>query len=176
MENDVKALSKSKVRGVNLLILVVLGTQELPFTRLLEQVNNLKEKGVIEEEIIVQNGHTPADQFAHLNATPFFSYDEMSGLYDQASVIISHGGTGSLITGIKKNKPVIAVARLSQHGEHNDDHQTEIVAQFKETEHIIASESLEEDIKRAFAGFKPAPYESGQTQIITMIRNYINNI
>ncbi|EZH66378.1 exopolysaccharide biosynthesis protein [Bacillaceae bacterium JMAK1] len=158
------------------MILVVLGTQELPFTRLLEQVNDLKEKGIIEEDVIVQNGHTPASQFKHLNATPFFSYDEMNELFDEASVIISHGGTGSLITGIKKNKPVIAVARLSEHGEHNDNHQTEIVAQFKETEHIIASNNLEEDIKRAYGGFKPAPYESGQAQIITMIRNYINNI
>ncbi|WP_042424918.1 glycosyltransferase [Geomicrobium sp. JCM 19039] len=157
------------------MILVVLGTQELPFTRLLNDVNQMVEAGDINEKVIVQNGHTPAQAFQHLDAQAFFSYDEMDKLYDEAKLIISHGGTGSIITGVKKQKPVIAVPRRHEHGEHNDNHQLEIVEQFVSTGHVIGSGDLHQDVQTANEGFTPAPFTSGRDHIADMIRTFIQN-
>ena len=55
MGKYVTILSKSRILGVDLLILVTLGTQAEPFTRLLDAI----EKSNIKDEIIVQAGNTP---------------------------------------------------------------------------------------------------------------------
>ncbi|MFB4161648.1 glycosyltransferase [Geomicrobium sp. JSM 1781026] len=157
------------------MILVVLGTQELPFKRLLINVNQMALDGDITEDIIVQSGHTTTHEFECIESRPFFSYDEMDNLYNRARFIISHGGTGSIITGVKKQKPVIAVPRLSKYGEHNDDHQLEIVKQFSSTGHILGSGNLKLDIDKVNEGFSPAPFVSGRDHIVNMIRNFVHN-
>jgi len=58
-------------------------------------------------------------------------------LYDRASLIITHAGTGSLIKGVKKGKKVIAIPRLVKLGEHIDDHQLEILNEFVQMEYVI---------------------------------------
>ena len=50
----------------------------------------------------------------HLNLKPFVSYDEMDKLLDQAKYIITHAGTGSILSGLKKGKKVIAAPRLKR--------------------------------------------------------------
>ena len=40
------------------MILVLLGTQDKPFTRLLDEIEKLKSKNIIKEDIIVQAGLT----------------------------------------------------------------------------------------------------------------------
>ncbi len=44
--------------------------------------------------------------------------------------IITHAGTGTIIAAVTQHKNVIAVPRLSQFGEHVDDHQLEILQRF----------------------------------------------
>ncbi|WP_017726212.1 PssE/Cps14G family polysaccharide biosynthesis glycosyltransferase [Halalkalibacterium ligniniphilum] len=156
------------------MIFVVLGTHELPFTRLLDEVSRLQKAGVIDDEVVVQVGNTPYQSDA-MKLIPFMSYNEMERYFDEARLIITHAGTGSIITGVKKGKKVIAVARLQKYGEHNDDHQTEIVEQFTSTGHIlgIANEKeLEQKIKEAET-FEPVPFKSGRDQIVKLIQDFI---
>ena len=40
------------------MILVMLGTQNNSFHRLLEEIDNLIEKGIIKDEVVVQAGYT----------------------------------------------------------------------------------------------------------------------
>ncbi|MDQ0298196.1 UDP-N-acetylglucosamine transferase subunit ALG13 [Salibacterium salarium] len=159
------------------MILVVLGTHELPFHRLLQETENLIDDGTITEEVIVQSGHTKYES-EQMTLLPFISFEEMNQKYDEARVIVAHGGTGSIITGVKKSKPVIAVPRLAEHGEHNDDHQTEIVEQFDSAGHIIGIEQpaeLKEALHKA-AGFEPVPFVSGKEQIIGMLEDFIDRV
>ncbi|MFZ4451103.1 PssE/Cps14G family polysaccharide biosynthesis glycosyltransferase [Salibacterium aidingense] len=159
------------------MIFIVLGTHELPFTRLLDETQRLLEDGVITEKVIAQSGHT-AFTSDDMTITPFLPFEEMEQTFEEARVIVSHGGTGSIITGVKKGKPVIAVPRLKEYGEHNDNHQTEIVEQFQSTGHIIGIETpaeLSEALKQAET-FEPAPFVSGKDQILDMLRDYINRV
>ncbi|SFQ24206.1 PssE/Cps14G family polysaccharide biosynthesis glycosyltransferase [Salibacterium halotolerans] len=159
------------------MIFIVLGTHELPFSRLLDEMQRLIDDGTVTEEVVVQSGHTDYSS-SDMRLTPFLQFDEMERTFDEARVIVSHGGTGSIITGVKKEKPVIAVPRLSAYGEHNDDHQTEIVEQFQSTGHIIALDSpagLGGALQEAET-FKPAPFVSGRDNILDILRNFINRV
>ncbi|WP_158736855.1 PssE/Cps14G family polysaccharide biosynthesis glycosyltransferase [Alteribacillus sp. YIM 98480] len=159
------------------MIFVVLGTHELPFTRLLDEIEHLVKDGTITEDVLVQNGHTKYESET-LNLVPFMSFEEMDQTFDKARVIISHGGTGSIITGVKKGKPVIAVPRLAEHGEHNDDHQLEIVEQFDSAGHIIGTESpaeVKQALKQAET-FEPIPFQSRKEKILHMLEDFIDQV
>ncbi|SDK14313.1 PssE/Cps14G family polysaccharide biosynthesis glycosyltransferase [Sediminibacillus albus] len=158
------------------MILVVLGTHELPFTRLLTEVERLKQEDFLKEEVIVQHGHT---KFASEQMTmkKFVSYEEMDRLYDEASLIITHAGTGSVITGLRKGKKVIAVARLKKYGEHNDDHQLQLVQVFTAQGHILTwndGERLEAVINEA-NHFTPKPFESGKQRLQQILTDFIDH-
>ena len=81
------------------MILVTLGTQKQSFTRLL----NLIEKANIKDEIIVQAGHTKYES-KKMKILDFIDYQEMEKLIEKADLIITHGGTGSIVTPLKKEK------------------------------------------------------------------------
>ncbi len=172
-----ESVPESCVWGVNLLIFVVLGTHELPFTRLLKEVERLQQTGVITEEVVVQVGHTPYKSDT-MKLIPFMSYSEMENYFDEARLIITHAGTGSIITGVKKGKTVIAAARLSKYAEHNDDHQIEISETFSQAGHILSVvdlNDLEKKLEQA-KDFEPVPFKSGRDQMIKLIDEFIQTI
>ncbi|SDH18901.1 UDP-N-acetylglucosamine transferase subunit ALG13 [Alteribacillus persepolensis] len=159
------------------MIFVVLGTHELPFTRLVKEIDELIQRGIIQEEVMVQSGHTSYES-ERMTLIPFLSFEEMDQTFADARIVIAHGGTGSIITGVKKEKPVIAVPRLAKHGEHNDDHQLEIVDQFHAAGHIIGvegPEQLEDALKQAET-FQPVPFKSGKEQILRLLEDFIDNV
>ncbi|MBA2874605.1 PssE/Cps14G family polysaccharide biosynthesis glycosyltransferase [Thermaerobacillus caldiproteolyticus] len=157
------------------MILVVLGTHELPFTRLLKEVERQIINGNIQDEVIVQQGHTRY-QSPYMKMITFTSYEEMERLYREAAFIITHGGTGSITTGVKMGKKMIAAPRLTKYGEHNDDHQLEIVQQFEKTGHILAWYDGEDfgNILKKIDHFEPVPFVSGKNKIISILRTFIN--
>jgi UDP-N-acetylglucosamine transferase subunit ALG13 len=175
--NNEKCLSKSRLRGVHLLIFVALGTHELPFTRLLKEIEILKKNGAIKEEVIIQTGHTPFKSEV-LTIKPFLKFDEMEKLFDEARIVITHAGAGSMINAIKKGKKVIAAARLKKYNEHNDDHQLELIEEFTNAGYILSwaeNENLEEVIKK-IETFVPNEFISGKKAIVDIITNFIENI
>ncbi|MGY4688894.1 PssE/Cps14G family polysaccharide biosynthesis glycosyltransferase [Salibacterium sp. K-3] len=159
------------------MIFIVLGTHELPFTRLLDETERLIDNGTITDNVVVQSGHTDYTS-EDMSLTPFLPFEEMDRTFDEARIVICHGGTGSIITGVKKEKPVIAVPRLAEYGEHNDNHQTEIVEQFQSTGHIIGMEhpsELAEALTQAET-FEPEPFVSGRDNILDILRNFIDRV
>ncbi|TFE03980.1 PssE/Cps14G family polysaccharide biosynthesis glycosyltransferase [Jeotgalibacillus salarius] len=158
------------------MIFIVLGTHELPFKRLLEQIELQIKSGQIEEEVIVQSGHT-SFKTKNMKMIPFMSYKEMEEMYDKANLIITHGGTGSITTGIKIGKKMIAVPRLKKYGEHNDDHQLEIVGQFFESGHILQWNEAQEfnEVLQQVRTFEPKPFESGRVKILSILEEFIDD-
>lgn len=125
------------------MVFVILGTQKIPFVRLLKSVDNLIEKGVIQEEVIAQSGHTEYDA-KHFRCVPFLSEEEFLRYIDKSSVIITHSGSGSIYSALEKQKKVIAVARLKENGEMLDNHQTELVRKLSQEGCILdGTDSLE---------------------------------
>ena len=82
------------------MILVTLGTQDKSFKRLLEAIDKEIEKGNIKEKVLVQAGYT---KYKSKNMEIFksVSSDKLEELMNKASLIITHGGVGSILTALK---------------------------------------------------------------------------
>lgn len=113
------------------MIFVTLGSQKFQFNRLLKELDRLIEEKKIDEEIFAQIGYSDYKP-KHFEYKEFVDRDEFKEIMDKCDIVIAHGGTGAIITAVKKDKKVIAVPRLAKYGEHVDDHQIQLVDEFKE--------------------------------------------
>lgn len=118
------------------MIFVTLGTQACDFSRCMKMVEELIKEVNIKEPIIAQTGYTKY-QPKGITCFKFVKEAEYQQYIDEASIVISHAGTGALFSSINKGKKIIAVARLSKYGEMVDDHQTEIVKKLSSDGHIV---------------------------------------
>lgn len=112
------------------MIFITLGSQKFQFNRLLIAVDELVEKGIIKEDIFAQIGYSDYSP-KHYNYVRFLNREEFEEMESKADKVITHGGTGAIIGAVKKGKKVIAVPRLSYYREHVDDHQLQLINQFK---------------------------------------------
>jgi len=133
------------------MIYVALGTHERPFYRLVKEIERLIKEKKIKEKFIIQLGFT--DYF--VNGAECYKYLKVNDLekyVNKCSVMITHGGLGSIMSGIEAGKPVIAVPRRKMFNEHTDDHQLQIVKEAKKYGVVISIhdiKDLENVIKKA---------------------------
>jgi UDP-N-acetylglucosamine transferase subunit ALG13 len=152
------------------LILLSLGTQDFTFERLLREIDRLIENGVIKEDVFAQIGYNDYKP-KHYSAKPFTDFQEFDALLEECSFLITHGGTGTIVGGLKKGKKIIAVPRLKQYNEHVDDHQKEIIGYFSENKLIIGLDQVEE-LETAISqidSFQTKEFVSGNEKIIGLI-------
>ena len=159
------------------MILVLLGTQNNSFHRLLEQVEICIEKGIIKEKVIVQAGYTKFKS-KNMKIISLISKKALQNFQEDADLIITHGGVGSIITSLKKEKKVIAVPRLHEYGEHVNNHQKDIVKNFNDEGYIIGIEKVE-DLEKAIIkaeNFQPKKYEVNNELMLKIVQEFIDNI
>ena len=159
------------------MILVMLGTQNNSFHRLLEEIDRLIDKKVINEKVIVQAGYTKYSS-NNMEIFSLIPQEELEKYQEKANLIITHGGVGSIIGSIKKGKKVIAVPRLHKYGEHVNDHQKQIVENFDKKGYIIGIydvSDLEKAIEKS-KEFEQKKYEANNKKMLSIIENFIDNI
>jgi UDP-N-acetylglucosamine transferase subunit ALG13 len=153
------------------MIFVILGTQDKSFIRLLEVI----EKSNINDEIIVQSGFTKFES----NKMKIFDYVDMKDFNDyikRADLIISHGGVGTIMNALANKKKVIACARLSKYGEHQNDHQLQLIKPLKDSGYIMELED-KADIDKLMEKidlFEPKEYVSNNEKFIGILTDFIN--
>ena len=153
------------------MILVTLGTQKQQFTRLLDYIENAN----IKDEIIVQAGHTKYES-KKMKIFDFIDYEKMNEYIDEADIIITHGGTGSIVGPLKKGKKVIACARKQKYGEHVDDHQEQIVTIFADEGYILEideDKSLDDALNK-MKKFNPKKFVSNTDNFIEHLKDTIS--
>lgn len=159
------------------MIFITLGSQKFQFDRLLKEVDNLIEKKCIKEEVFAQIGNSTYIP-KNYEYSKFLDRDQFTEYMGKADKVITHGGTGAIVTAIKNDKKTIAIARLKEFKEHVDDHQLQIVKQFKEMKLIESIDFIEElDMKiKEIEFMKFRKYESNTVNIIESIESFIDSI
>ena len=158
------------------MILVTLGTQDKTFPRLLEAIQKQIDKGNIKDKIIVQAGSTKFES-KDMEIFDLIDRDKFTDLIKECDLLITHGGVGSIINGLKNNKKIIAAPRLEKYGEHTNDHQLQIIEKFSDSGFILPLYDFDlldkvlKDIKK----FKPKKYKSNTENMIKLIEDYIDN-
>ena len=158
------------------MILVVLGTQDKEFPRLLEAVDKEIEKGNIKEEVIVQAGQTKYES-NNMKIFDLISAPEFDKLMDKADIVITHGGVGTILAGIKKGKKIIAAARLAKYKEHHNDHQKQIIKEFADKGYLLELKDFNklDKMLEKVKTFKPKKFESNTINMIKLLEDYIND-
>ena len=159
------------------MILVTLGTQDKPFTRLLEAVQKQIDNGNIKDEVIVQAGYTKFKS-KDMKIYDLIPYEKFDKLVEQCDILITHGGVASILNGIKNEKKVIAAARLKEYGEHTNDHQLQILENFSKSGYILYLKDLNKlgQMLNKVKTFKPKEYTSNTSNMIKLLENYIDNL
>lgn len=152
------------------MIFVTLGSQKFQFNRLLQAVDKLQ----TDDEIFAQIGYSDYKP-KHYKYKRFLDREEYAKVMVLSDIVITHGGTGAIISAVKKGKKVIAVPRLKKYGEHVDDHQIQLVNQF--TDLNLICPCVDYDIQKALNTVKKstyASYQSNTARIIRSLEEFIN--
>jgi len=162
------------------MILVTLGTRGR-FERLLKEIDRLKETGEIKEKVIEQIANS---DYIPKYVDEYFRYaslTKMKKLNENASMIITHGGVGSIFTSFMYNKPTIVVPRYKKFNEHTDDHQLQITKELEKEGKIIAVydiKNLKNSIDKAkkFKKRELPKKQERKNKLLKVISQYLEKI
>ena len=160
------------------MIFVTLGTQKFQFDRILKELDKLIDENKLKkEDIMVQN---VCQEYQPKNFKPFRlkPQEEIDKITNDAEIIITHSGTGSIINSLKMGKRIIIVPRRKEFGEHVDNHQLELAEVFHEKYNIPVVTEMDEqyDVNKKINEYRPIKWEENNTSLINSIENKINQL
>lgn len=113
------AVPRELRRGV-----VIVGTERYPFSRALADVAQALPAGV---QMVYQTGHTPPPD-SSAAYQQWLPLEDLLRSLQQADVVVTHAGVGSILTALRLGKHPVVIPRLSELREHVDDHQSQLAA------------------------------------------------
>jgi UDP-N-acetylglucosamine transferase subunit ALG13 len=134
-------------------IFATVGTHEQPFDRLLLEIDRLAAQGALPDEIFCQIGYSTRS--LRVPSSPMLSYAETQRRTAEASLVITHGGPGSILPVLAARRPLVLVPRQQRFGEHVDDHQVAFCRRLGQERGVPVVEDitrLEASIEAALAG------------------------
>lgn len=158
------------------MILLTLGSQKFQFNRLLKKVDKLIEEGIIKEDVYAQIGFSDYKP-KHFEYVDFLNQDDFQKIIEKCDYVITHAGTGAILSSIKKGKKVIAIPRLKQYGEHVDDHQIQLINEFENLKLIEACYDINK-LEEAIENIKTKEYDiykSNTDSIIKSIDSFLKS-
>ena len=159
------------------MIFVCTGTQVYQFDRLIAKIDELIENGIITDTVFAQIGASTYIP-KHYEYRAFLDADRYAEYLDKADLVISHGGTGALISASKKGKNIIAVPRLAKYGEHVDDHQLQVVEILEQEGYIYAVYELDDlsaKLRQAMSTPISKPYQR-VSAILELVDRFIEGL
>jgi UDP-N-acetylglucosamine transferase subunit ALG13 len=147
---------------------VTVGNDVHGFNRLLKKIEGISQK--INYEFIVQTGYSSYIP-KNCKTFKFKKKDKFLELMENADIIITHGGVGTIMESIRLKKSTVVVPRRKKFNEHVNDHQLDITKELEEQGKIIPVydiENLESAIKKA-SDFKIKKEKIEKTKIFNVI-------
>lgn len=157
------------------MIFVALGTQKFQLDRLIKQIDQYVEEGLITEDVIAQVGESKykPKNYAYKD---FLDKKTYESYLQKARVVITHGGVGTIISVINMKKPVIVVPRMKKYGEHVDDHQLDIANEFASKGYILCCNEGDDllELLESCSTFSFQEYVSQTGHIVELIEDYLD--
>lgn len=159
------------------MILVLLGTQNKSFDRLLNAISKEIKKGNIKDKVIAQTGFTLYSN-SDIETFDYKPKDEIQKLIEEADIIITHGGVGTIIECLDMKKKIIVSPRLKKYKEHTNDHQLQITKEFHKKGYVLPLYKMKDLCKviEQAKEFIPKNYESNADNFRNKVKEYIDNI
>ena len=158
------------------MIFLTVGNWPTGFDRLIKAIDELKERAVIQEEVVAQVAFGRY-QSTHLKTMAFCSPDEFIRNIEAARLVVTHAGIGSIGQAAMMNKPIIVVPRKADLGEAGDNHQWTTAKQLEQEGKVLVAyetAALPEKLKQAET-FVPVREEGGR-RIVSLVESFVAEI
>ena len=152
------------------MIFVTLGTQDKPYTRILDYLENSN----IDDEIIVQAGFTDYES-KKMKVFKYLDKEDFDRYLSEADYIIAHAGVGTIVNSLNMGKKVLAVPRLAKYGEHHNDHQLQIAEAYYQKGYILVMNEGDniDDKFVELKNFVPNKFVSNNETFVNKLKDYI---
>jgi len=121
------------------LIFLTVGSHE-PFDRLVRCVDDWCGASGHGADVFGQITKRAEYSPRHFETVPTLGPAEYDKRFDQAEIIVSHAGMGSIITALSKQKPIVMLPRRGHLHETRNDHQFATMQRFRSWPGILAAE------------------------------------
>jgi UDP-N-acetylglucosamine transferase subunit ALG13 len=156
-------------------IFVVVGTQE-PFDRMVKTID-LWARNNSTHSVFAQISRTEYKPES-IGFTDFISPELFDQHFNEADLIVSHAGMGTIISALRHSKPIIVMPRLASMHEHRNDHQLATAKSFEKLGYVQAVYSKEELFKALDSAERIEPAAKigtgASTGLINTIKNFID--
>lgn len=125
------------------MIFLTVGNWQNGFDRLVEAFDRLKAEGAVSDSIVAQIGDGSFKP-ENLEAVNYCTLSQFSNYMNQARIIVSHAGIGTIFQAVELGKPLIAVPRKATLGECDDDHQLSTAKQLEQEGKILVAYEISE--------------------------------
>jgi len=146
------------------MIFVTVGTTD--FDALVRAMDELAPG--LDEPVVAQTGR---GQFQPRHMEHFCFAPSLDAYYDQARLVVAHGGLGTLIEVMERGIKLIGLSNPDRYDRHQDD----LLGAFESRGHMIWCRSLDQlpQAMEQAADREFAPYESPPCEIARSIRRYL---
>ena len=154
------------------MIFITVGNHNEGFERLLKKADELAKDKVI-EDVFIQTGYSDY-QPRYCSHAPFVEFSEFQDLIKKSHIVITHGGSGTILDAILNNKQIIVVPRLKKFKEHTNDHQLQLTTALEKEGKITAVYDIQDlatAIKKAVGCNFNRPDK--EPKIIELIEEYL---
>lgn len=118
-----------------------------PFDRLVRVVDTwARENG--REDVFAQVGQGGEYAPKHMNAVELLEPDEFRSKIDEADLVISHAGMGTILTVMQAGKPMLVMPRLVRFHETRNDHQVASAEAFRKKGSIATARDEDEVLEK----------------------------
>lgn len=117
------------------MLFVTTGTQA-PFDRFIKIIDEVAES--LDEEIVVQAFKDKYEP-RNIKVVEFLPPDEFNQVFNQARLIVSHAGMGTVLSAMQKGKPIIIFPRFAALGEHRNEHQMATAMKLNELGYVYVA-------------------------------------
>jgi len=153
------------------LIFVTVGGMRA-FERLVREMDRIAAE--LDEEIVMQLGSTDYEP-KNCDYFRFMPRNDIEECYADARVVVCHAGSGSILTALAHNKPLVLVPRLQRYGEVFDDHQLEIAREL-ESRGITVVYDIS-NLQSAMKNVNVSPVEfKSETNLVDRLRDYLDRM
>lgn len=161
------------------MVFVTVGNATQGFRRLLDAADRAAGAGLFgDESVFMQTGSDESFHATHCQQKRFIDMEQFERMLATASLVVSHGGAGTLLQVLRAGKTPIVMPRLQRYREHVDDHQVELVKALASEGRVIPAyepEDLPAAIEQARAQ-KVDPLPASTSQLIALLTEAIGDL
>jgi beta-1,4-N-acetylglucosaminyltransferase len=146
------------------MIFVAVGTTD--FNALIEKMDELAPS--LSDEVIMQIGN---GQYIPKNCQYFRFAPSLEPYYDNATLVVSHGGRGITMEVLERGKKLISVENTTCHG----GHQRDLLSTLAEERYLIWCQDLDELLKalESVRYYEFKRYGTPECEIHTVIKEFL---